>query len=98
VVLGEDISGEAEREAVETAEEEEEEAGEVVIDQLRFFANISKLWHNVIHGNLPIEVLLSTRESTVHPKARVTRKETKKKEKRKKAREEKKAKTKKKKH
>lgn len=90
VVLEEDISEEVEHEAVETTEEEE--VGEITIDQLKFFANISRLWHDVIHGNLPIEVLLSMRESTKGAKTPATSKKTRKKEKSKKTRKKKKEK------
>jgi len=48
-----------EEEGLEGVEEEErEEGGEVIIDQLKYLVDISKLWHSVLHGNLPLESLM----------------------------------------
>jgi len=64
VLREEDVDEEVEAEVTEAeVEEEEEESGEVVIDQLRFFLDISKAWHGILHENLPIEVLKSLRET-----------------------------------
>jgi len=68
MLLEEDISEELE--SSEAAEVTEEEEGEVVIDQLRFFVDISKAWRNVIHHNSPLETLISMREKLTALKKR----------------------------
>ncbi len=79
MLLEEDISEEFESsEVVEDTEEE----GEVIIDQLKFFIDISKAWYNVIHHNSSLEILTSIREKSTIPKTHVLGKRAEKKTKR----------------
>lgn len=43
----------------EVEKEVEEEAGEILIDQLRLLLDITKLWHRILHGEASIEELKS---------------------------------------
>jgi hypothetical protein len=78
MILEENSGEEEELESVR--EEEKEEEGEVIIDQLKYLIDISKLWHNILQGNLPLESLIVThKEAKVKkPKTKVSKKEVKK--------------------
>jgi hypothetical protein len=79
MISKENLSEDEELESVE--EEEREEGGEVIIDQLKYLVNISKLWHSILHGDLPLESLIVAHGEVKlkKPKTKISKKEAKKK-------------------